>query len=117
MIGLLSPPAAMRLFSAASTPVRSILACGQRPERTSRVTCCEANALSRETETCGLFLIANASASFRESTLALVCDGAFGAGAFGNCGACACAWVQGFLSTDASDGFWKTRSDCPQAPV
>src|SRR5437868_10096059 len=57
----------MRLPARASTPVRLTVAVGHKLERTSRVTCCEAKAVSRATEICGLFLSAIASASLRES--------------------------------------------------
>src|ERR1035438_9933510 len=66
MIGLLSPPAVMRLLSRESTPVRSAVAVGHKLERTSRVTCWNARAVSRATEICGLFFNASASASFND---------------------------------------------------
>src|SRR5215471_10692199 len=64
----------MRLPARASTPVSSTLAVGHRLERTSRVTCCEAKAVSLATEIWGLFFSAMASASLSES-----CTGAGGA--------------------------------------
>src|SRR5579864_7909940 len=65
MMGLLRPPAVMRLLSCASTPVRSTTAVGQYAERVSRSTCCEARAVSLPTVIRGLFFTARASASFR----------------------------------------------------
>src|ERR1700688_1515858 len=65
MSGLFSAPAVMRLPDCASTPVSSPVAVGHRLDFTSRVTCCEARASNRATETCGLFFIAYASACCR----------------------------------------------------
>src|ERR1035441_9781795 len=69
MMGLLSPPAVMRLLSSESTPVRLAVAVGHRLERTSRVTCSDASAVSRATDTCGLFFNARASPGFKENGL------------------------------------------------
>src|ERR1700690_2798585 len=66
MMGLLSPPAVMRLFALESTPVRSAVAVGHKVERTCRVTCWDARAVSRATEICGLFFNASASACFKD---------------------------------------------------
>src|SRR5450755_3642267 len=66
MMGLLSPPAVMRLLAWESTPVRLAFAVGQKPDRTSRVTCCDARAINRATEICGLFFSASASACFND---------------------------------------------------
>ena len=63
-MGLFSAPAVIRLPDCASTPVMSPVAAGQRADRASRVTCCEANVSNLPTEICGLFLIAIASACF-----------------------------------------------------
>src|ERR1700686_3899856 len=72
MIGLLSPPAVIRLLARESTPVRLASAVGHRFERTSRVTCCNARAVNRATEICGLFFNARASASFRDRAIRFV---------------------------------------------
>src|ERR1035441_4931433 len=69
MMGLLSPPAVMRLFARESTPVRLPVAVGHKLERTSRVTCWDASAVSRATEICGLFFNARASACFNDSVI------------------------------------------------
>src|SRR3984957_13548844 len=69
MIELFKPPAVMRLLSRASTAVRLASDCGQRLDRTSRVTCSEAKAFRRATEIAGLFFSAIDSASF---TLSLI---------------------------------------------
>src|SRR5271154_3799619 len=69
MMELFSPPAVMRLLFRASTAVRLASDCGQRLDRTSRVTCSEAKAFRRATEIAGLFFSAIDSASF---TLSLV---------------------------------------------
>src|ERR1700686_824906 len=65
MSGLCSAPAVMRLPDCASTPVISPVAVGHRFDFTSRVTCWEARASNRATETWGLFFIAYASACCR----------------------------------------------------
>ena len=49
-----------------STPVKSTTAVGHSADRASRVTCCDANAVSLATEICGLFFRASCSASFIE---------------------------------------------------
>src|ERR1022692_1928706 len=72
MIGLLSPPAVIRLLARESTPVRFATAVGHKFERTSRVTCCEARAVNSATEICGLFFSAWASASFRDRVIRFV---------------------------------------------
>src|SRR5208337_2212353 len=69
MIGLLSAPAVMREPGSASTAVRLTVAVGHRFERTSRVTCTDASAVSRATEIWGLFFRASACASFRDSSV------------------------------------------------
>src|ERR1700675_2201537 len=69
MMGLLSPPAVMRLLSWESTAVRAPAAVGHKLDRTSRVTCWEAKAVSRATEICGLFFNASASASFNDRNI------------------------------------------------
>src|SRR5512135_3010837 len=69
MIGLLSPPAVIRLFGRESTPVKSATAVGHRADRASRATCCDARADSLTTEICGLFLSASCSASLMERAL------------------------------------------------
>src|SRR5277367_1941480 len=66
-MGLFRAPAVMRLLLSASTAVRLAKVWGQRFDRTSRVTCREASALSRAAVITGLFLSAIASASFKES--------------------------------------------------
>src|ERR1039458_1937733 len=66
MMGLLSPPAVMRLLARESTPVKSPVAVGHKLDRTSRVTCWDARAVSRATEICGLFFNASASACFND---------------------------------------------------
>src|ERR1700674_390561 len=72
MIGLWSPPAVIRLFARETTPVRLASAVGHRFERTSRVTCCDARAVNRATEICGLFFNAWASASFKDRVIRFV---------------------------------------------
>src|SRR5437762_10115277 len=72
MIGLFKAPAVMRLLLRASTAVRLAETCGHREDWTSRVTCCEARALSRATEIAGLFFSAIVSASFTERRIASV---------------------------------------------
>src|ERR1700686_2059866 len=72
MIGLLSPPAVIRLLARESTAVRLASAVGHRFERASRVTCCDARAVNRATEICGLFFNAWASASFRDRVIRFV---------------------------------------------
>src|ERR1017187_9227838 len=69
MTGLFSAPAVMRSPGLVSTAVRSIRAVGHRLDRTSRMTCCDASAVSRATEIWGLFLSATASASFTDKTV------------------------------------------------
>src|SRR5277367_3196677 len=81
MIELFNPPAVMRLLFRASTAVRLASDCGQRLDRTSRVTCSEARAFRWATEIAGLFFSAIDSASF---TLSLT---TFGNGALGTPGA------------------------------
>src|ERR1022692_1071784 len=71
MMGLLSPPAVMRLLSLESTPVRLPVAVGHKLERTSRVTWWEAKAVSRAMEICGLFCNASASACFNERDIGI----------------------------------------------
>ena len=65
MTGLLREPAAIRR-SFESTPVKSATAVGQRVERVSVVTWCDARAVNRATEICGLFFRASSSASLIE---------------------------------------------------
>src|SRR5580658_5033212 len=86
MIELFNPPAVTRLLSRASTAVKLASDCGQRLERTSRVTCPEANAFKRATEIAGLFFSAIDSASF---TLSLI--------------------------TFEDGGFWTLGADCARA--
>src|SRR5690348_9167142 len=85
MMGLLSPPAVIRLSSRESTPVRFAVAVGHKLERTSRVTCSDASAINRATEICGLFFIASASACFSERVIGAVelACGLAGAGPLG----------------------------------
>src|SRR5581483_2221950 len=86
MMGLFSAPAVIREPGLASTAVISMAAVGHRLERTSRVTCCDARALSRATEIWGLFWMANVSACFNESGVPLPTCGAAGlCGVVGPC--------------------------------
>ena len=66
-MGLLSPPAVMRLLSWRIYGRQvSRAAVGHKLDRTSRVTCREPDAVSRATEICGLFFKASASACFSD---------------------------------------------------
>ena len=80
-MGLFSAPAVSLVPGFASTAVRSIRAVGHRLDRTSRVTCCDASAVSRATEICGLFFSASACASLTDRDL-----GVPGAACAGACG-------------------------------
>src|SRR5580700_11373826 len=78
MMGLFSAPAVMRAPVLASAAVRATVAVGHRFDRTSRVTCCDARAVSRATDIWGLFFRASACASFSDNTVgapALLCEG------------------------------------------
>src|SRR5579862_7887653 len=80
-IGLFSAPAVSLVPGFASTAVRSMRAVGHRLDLTSRVTCCDASAVSRATEIWGLFFSASPCASLTDRNL-----GAPGAACAGVCG-------------------------------